>query len=425
MMIKTHTRFNKFIPLIIVILLPFFLIAYQNCNVNDISNDSFVLPDRLFRASIPVSKGVLDPSCMTSSNYNACIFLKNPVAQNQASFYPPITFDTDLSSLQTYGVNLVGITDRYLKNLTYNVKIDWQNEGQAVPRVQADANGTWKFEYANDPYHQLAQVMTYYWLMYQMSYMQENAGRWYAENKNIQVYALRTSLENDAYFDYSEESSGTIALGYFTLEGRIAAAMSGDIILHEAAHASFYHSNPHRNTQDSRTHKICYDDSTLCCRSYKGCFKAINEGQADFHSLVIFSSLSSPAHEIPPSVGEGVSNNLERGLGICTNRHIDSIREQTAIAIYNSCGISHELRGEIHIMGNVYAGIWWDIYKNSLTNENEILQLFSDHLPVISGDDTFETVGVKILNLERQKFNGKYANIIRQAFATKGLHLLL
>ena len=66
-----------------------------------------------------------------------------------------------------------------------------------------------------------------------------------------------------------------------------------------------------------------------------------------------------------------------------------------------------------------------DIYKNSLTNEDEILQLFSDHLPVISGDDTFETVGVKILNLERQKFNGKYANIIRQAFATKGLHLLL
>ena len=405
------------LPFFILISLMSLLIFYQNCQIIDSLQRSSVTQTSIFRSSsVPVLQGVIDSNCMNSLDYNACIFLKNPVAQNAAPFNHPITFSTDLSFIQTYGVNLVGMTNNYLQNSTYNVLIDW-NDAQ---RTQVNSEGAWKFEYANDPHHNIAQVMTYYWLTYQMSYMQKKAGKWYAENKDVQVYALSSQLKNDAYFSSIENK---IAFGYFNLKGKIEAALSADIILHEAAHASFYHSNPQRNPLHEATHKKCSSSGeNFCCQSYRGCFKAINEGQADFHSLIVFSSLSSSI-ALQPLIGEGVTNEFNLGLGNCVERHMEHVKDTSAIAAYNGCGFNSELRGEIHTMGTLYASIWWNIYTSPFVVQDEVIQLFVEHLPLVSSEDTFETVGRRILNIDRQIFHGKYAGIITRAFTERGLSL--
>lgn len=411
---KPRTR----LPFFIFILLFSLIIFYQNCQIDNSTQSPQTTQVPIFRANIPITQGILDSNCANSPKYNACIFLKSPVAQNASPFNPPITYATDLSFIQIYGVNLVGMTNNYLQNSTYNVMIDWNN----AQRTQVNSEGTWKFEYANDPHHNVAQVMTYYWLTYQMGYMQQKAGKWYAENKNVQVYALHSQLENDAYFSSSEN---VIAFGYFNLKGEVEAALSGDIVLHEAAHASFYHSNPNRNPLHNKTHKSCStNEKNFCCQSYKGCFKAINEGQADFHSLIVFSSLSSSSSlTLHPLIGEGVTNEFNVGLGNCVERHMEHVKSTSAIAVYNGCGLNSELRGEIHTMGTLYASIWWNIYTDPFVVKDEIIRLFVEHLPLVSSEDTFETLGRRILDLERQIFNGKYASVISQAFIERGLSL--
>lgn len=392
------------------------ILGFQNCNLDDPfpqENDSNFTSSTYteFTATLPIAKGIRDTNCMDSSQYNACIFWKNPVAQNNMSFTPATTYETDLSYLQIYGVNIAGMTDGYLKNSTYNVTIDWNS----VERATANDEGTWKFHYAADPQHRIAQIMTYYWLTYQMSFMQQVSGKWDAEDKNVQVVALSDDLENDAYFSPLENK---IVMGYFNSSvykenGEIESALSADILLHEAAHASFYHGNPNRLSMDKTTHKRC--STTTCCMGYEGCFKAINEGQADFHSVIIFES--------SPTIGEGVTNNLQRGLGLCMDRDLEAIRDRTALDIYNACGPGSPFSGEIHNLGTFYASLWWILYTTQSVSKNEIIKLFVEHLPLVSTSDTFETVGAKIINLNRQMFNGKYSRTIKRIFKNKGLDL--
>ena len=409
---KKSIKFSSLACVLMLIL----MFTYQNCQFDESTSDppsqrNFPADDTNEQVSNLIDKGALDPNCISSSEYNACLFLKNPVAQNTSPFNPPITFFTDLSSIQTYGVNIINTVGGFLTNSTYNITISWDE----AERTQAKEDGTWKFEYANDPNHHVAQLMAYYWLNYQMAYMKQKGG-WYAENQNVQVDALNPDLENDAYFNSSENK---IALGYFTLAGRIEAALSADILLHEAAHASFYYSSLGRATFSETTHKSCSEEGkATCCKTYTGCFKAINEGQADFHSLIVFFSLYP---SLNPLIGEGVTNELSYGLGVCMPRNMDHLRDQVATDVYNGCDPANNLQGEIHMMGALYASIWWNIYTHSSVTKDEITELFVEHLPLVSGEDTFETVATRILSLEQQKFNGKYSQVISQAFAERGL----
>ena len=413
---KRSIKFSSLTFILILIL----IFAYQNCQFDDILSVSSSQQNPPTRrnsdgsneqVSSLITKGTLDLNCMASTDYNACLFLKNPVAQNGRPFNPPITFFTDLSSVQTYGVNITNTIGGFLTNGTYNIIISWDG----AERTQAREDGTWKFEYANDPNHHIAQLMAHYWLNYQMAYMKEKGG-WYAENQNVQVDALNPDLENDAYFSSSENK---IALGYFTLAGRIEAALSADILLHEAAHASFYYSSLGRATFSDVTHKSCSEENrAICCKSYKGCFKAINEGQADFHSLILFFSLYPSFN---PLIGDGVTNEIDYGLGVCMPRNMDYLKNQLATDVYNGCDPQSNLEGEIHMTGALYASIWWNIYTDPSVVKDEITELFIEHLPLVSSEDTFETVATRILGLEQQKFNGKYSQIISHAFTERGL----
>ena len=82
-------------------------------------------------------------------------------------------------------------------------------------------------------------------------------------------------------------------------------------------------------------------------------------------------------------------------------------------------------RGAVHSMGALYASIWWEIYNHKDTSKRDIATLFTEHLPLVSNDDTFRTVASKIINKARELFNGPkgehYACMISQEFTWRGL----
>src|SRR5690606_34276022 len=75
----------------------------------------------------------LVPGCLDSSEYNACIFWKNPVAQNGAPLSPAIRANSDLSDLQQHAVNITGFDDSgLLQNSFIKIRAVTGNNGQSV-----------------------------------------------------------------------------------------------------------------------------------------------------------------------------------------------------------------------------------------------------------------------------------------------------
>ena len=69
------------------------------------------------------SDGKIVSDCNQNSAYNACIYRKNPVAQKEG----PVNSNnlrSDLTSLQTYAVNIQDTVDGLLKNTHYNVTVE-------------------------------------------------------------------------------------------------------------------------------------------------------------------------------------------------------------------------------------------------------------------------------------------------------------
>ena len=457
--------------------------------------------------------------CLTDSSVDACIFLKNPVEQNQGPLSDHLDITDTLRSLQNYGVQinnslvqvanlytgqsqqlfgeeeshqnsnfqdensiikleevqvpgqnsiiiglqphgvsaLTGTTDFptkqrnfvdnnshsshrdalqsdevFLQNNSYDVGIDYKGMERATRRD----DGSWRFEYGNSD-HSVVQVMTYYYLMHQMDWMRENAGGWYALNKNINVIALDEEVKNNAYWNPLEN---TISLGFvcdsnlpfqilknITCDFKMEIGLSAEITLHEAAHANFYYS---KNTQNAGSEAFCEyhtncegksicqgdgdEEASICCNDTKGCFFAIDEGQADFHASVIFPE--------SPQIGEAIANDMN-GLNCPSDSSIyrdpEANADQVADQLFYQCYQS--MHGQIHGMGMLYSSIWWSVYTHSSVNQQEIMSLFTNHLPLVSLDDNFETAGQRVLNLDQLLYNGRYSDIITNEFQKRGL----
>ena len=375
----------------------------------------------------PASIGQIVPHCQQDVNYNACIYKKNPVAQKAGiinNLDNPRAVLQQLISLQSYAVNMTGTVGEFLKNNHFDIKVD-----SAYIRARL-SGGKWTTSISHRDLS-VEQAMAYYWLMYQKEWMELNARTWHATNKKVNV-------------EISDGAAPTLFCAYWSMSENkihfcgIQAALSGDIIVHEAGHANFHHANDQRVLNDlCDTHVRCSNRQSLCslseedlsdpnlhqcCLSEKGCLFAINEGQADFHTSLLFSDQTQ--------IGEFVVNKLE-GIGSCAStsplRDPQANKSLTASKAFNSCEKDLNGKGEIHVMGILYNSIWWEIYNHPDVNKKEIVILFSEHLPLLTYKDNFETAGRKIVNLARQLYRGNkgqnYANIIRQEFTRRGLNL--
>ncbi len=329
-------------------------------------------------------------NCMNDNTFDACVFWKNPVAQRKSAFARPLRFGDDLSAIQTFGIKLRNQTSpNSLRNNSITVTA---SAGQtAVP-----IGNTWKFPYQTDTKHFNAQLMAYHWLTMQETEMVRRSGAFFARNKNIQVDAYNSSVPNNAYWDGQK-----IVMGYAGNTGNPSheMALSAEIYLHEMGHANlefavggFQYISPNST----------YGNNTNC-RSSAGCIGGINEGQADFHSVIIFNDATP--------VGETWRNNL----GGLSGRDVSKNQTLTAGQAFSKNS------GEVHDMGAFYAAVLWSIYSNPAVTKNDFEKIFTAHLQKLTGSSRFAEARDALIASDLVLFNGKYANIIQIAFSQKGI----
>ena len=421
----------------------------------------------------PGPDGTIVSDCNENSDYNACIYKKNPIAQSGNTIdYNRVL--SQLTEIQTYGVQITGTEGDLLKNSHFDVDVDsdinanvirtiasavinnvnivhlldrrlyLDSNMNAVERVRL-SNGKWTTPYSNGDLS-VEQAMSYYWLMYQHDWMKENAFGFYASEKNVKVSAF-SPIPFNAYFSPLENKivlgiTCNIASNPPSCDPAIGVGLSAEVIIHEAGHANMFHSTGiFREGSDSefcQAHVDCkgrtsicdFDlteeensDSATCCNTEKGCYFAIDEGSADFHAAVLFPNNTA--------VGEMFQNSL-KGITGCfpgggLSRDVaDSETKSARVGhVFNSCS-NHEGPGEIHLMGILYNSIWWEIYNHAETEKSDILKLFTEHLPILHHSDDFKTAGDRIINLTRQLFDAskadKYNNIIQEEFRRRGLN---
>jgi len=178
------------------------------------------------------------------------------------------------------------------------------------------------------------------------------------------------------------------------------------VIAHELAHSNFYFINGIDNTElGSRGQPgVTVDCSqgstalTLCCSDQRGCIRAIDEGQADFFTNILFNSEASDTNA---AVGDGIQNSLDgvTACGISRNAKKNSIdRRLTASQAFQSCARDnnnnppqYNFRGQIHVMGSVYSAAWWNIRNNQSSDarRHDIELLFLEHLKFLDSTSDF------------------------------------
>ena len=333
----------------------------------------------------PSREGIIDEGCINKKQYNACTFNYT----NRS--------DLNLES-KNYGVNILDTINNFLENNHYEIKINISGTQRATL-----IDGKWTTP-DNDIHYTKRQAGAYHWIMYQKEWMELNTGNWYASN-----HAINVTITNNgsAYFSYF--------FGIFLGTGFYGSVKT---LLHEAGHANFRHSgNGYTHDLNAKECPSVDSDGTAgyCCETYEGCASAINEGQADFHSYLIHPEKYKTYRRY-------------FGGNIYFSCYFPYT---TAQEIFDNC-LDDGDKGQVHIVGiSVYTNIWHKIYSHQDTSKKDIAILFTEHLPLLSSDDTFVTTGTKIINLASQMASGssftgpnkdRYAAIIRAEFNNMGLY---
>ncbi len=336
------------------------------------------------------SAGTFDTNCMNNNSFDACIFWKNPVAQNGAAFSHKVQFGDNLSSTQTFGVKLRGLASvNSLSNSSFQIIA---SGGQTA----APVNGSWKFPYESDSGRFNAQLMAYFWLNYQESEMIKRSGRFFAGKKGIQVDAYSTAVKDNAYWDGSR-----VVMGYASTGGSPAheMALGSEVYLHELGHANLQFAvggysaiSPNPSLQVGHN-----------CTSAAGCIGGINEGQADFHFLMVFLD-STPLGETWVNSANGLSGrDVKKNLGL------------TASQAFGSSN------GEVHTMGALYAAALWAIYTNPAVTKLEFEKIFTQHLTMLTGSSRFSEAKDALIASDLALYSGKYKSVIANAFTQRGM----
>lgn len=343
------------------------------------------------------TSGTFDPNCMNNNNFDACLFWKNPVAHKGSAFSSLFRMGQDASAVQTFGVKLKNQTNP--NSLSNNsIRVLASTGGNATPQ-----GGHWRTPYQTDTGNVTAQLMAYFWLTLQESEMLQRAGQFFSRNKNVRVYAYSDQVPNNAYWDGGNQM---IVMGYVRSGSQPAheMAMSSEIYLHEMGHANLqYAVGGYQAISPPSSLEYCTNN--CFCRTAAGCIGGINEGQADFHFLMLF-------HDSPP-MGETWANN-PNGL---SGRNVTRNLNMTAQQAFNN------FNGEVHDMGAFYAAVLWTIYTTPGVNKVEFEKIFMEHLTMLTGSATFKTARDRLLDSDKLIFppNGKYQAIITNAFAQRGV----
>lgn len=234
-------------------------------------------------------------------------------------------------------------------------------------------------------------------------------GGFYAAHRGIGVLTSYPLLNNALF------SNGWIVFGQTdSPSGGTNYALDSSIGAHELGHANLRWAMGEAYYSGSG-HVVCgpTGQEEKCCATSAGCFSAINEGQADYHAMMLFPEYPGIA-EILSNDGVGI-----RGCGVPRNApmNFNLTREQA----YTACSAPY--RGEVHVVGALYASIWWKVRSDqpTQTQKREIDKLFLAHLASLQTSDTFNTVVARIEAADIGTFGApRYGAAFRAEFIRRG-----
>jgi hypothetical protein len=400
----------------------------------------------------PVDFGIgkQDPNCMadTTSDYNGCVFFKNPLFQAGKVLNPPIVVNFgEISGTATPKPSPVGVNDQNAY-LTYAVKTPTSGlDNSNFEFVEAvfgntddifeytpttPTNGRYKFSTKGLPMLNLVSYSLYYWLNHFVLKIESQYGvAAFAKNKKV------TALPHAYYVQYEEggpyslfdnaawtgRAQNAMFFGVSEPRGKVNGfdvraplGLSAEIVAHEYGHANLeYAANLPINL--SSNDKYCTTGSrNICSKTIQGSLFAIHEGVADVYAYLMFDSTI---------VGEDFVNSME-GLGHCNNpRSMKAIKTQNlkAQSFYDDCTM-YQATGEVHAMGSIYATIWYGLIetarKESSTAYKDSIKFFYEHQKYISASDTFATLKTAMKDLDEEMFNGKFAPKINAEYTAMG-----
>ncbi len=396
---------SKFLRYFLVLSLPM-IFLFQHCSgFTAIKNKS--LNTLEFGSSggsdLQPSTDKLDANCLNDSKYDACIFYKNPVAQTQVALAQPMNNNLDISKLQIYGVKLTG-----LKNNGFLENDKFQILTLSTPRLSTNNPFGLKINIQQDTQLATAQMMTYYWLERAAEYLESHSGVLASSTTQLKVYI------DDSISGFS---SATQSIHLSKTDVGNKMALSGDLAIYYYGVAnSWFASGGLINKNITKNHVDCNSRSQECCSSNLGCARALESAAGDYFVHLIFPDR--------PGLGEAWINKAT-GIGFCNiARNLTLNKTLSASSAYSACA-SQSAAGEVHIMGTLYASIWWNIRTNAeLTksgSSKDIDTLFMQHLNLLTADDDFKTVQAKILSVDDRLFAGSHKNTIMAEFIARGL----
>lgn len=408
--------------------------AFQNCSESELMASYYISAEDSIGGYGAMN---LVSDCMNDTSYNTCIFWKNPVAQRNASFDSPVRSSTDLSDYQIHADNIQGDENGELSNESIVVEAAGDGERKGPYEKVRPVDGNYKFVYKDDPNHKVGQVHSYAWANYVIKFAQRYLGTWYAVGKRITInsyYDTDDSSELDpsdvAYWNNNKKKP-QIVLGHTLDEEKGEEyALDGGVLAHEFAHANISYATGWAIIENSEDKNESCNGEDKCCSSRYGCSKAINEGQADYLAAIVFYRKSN---EYSVSLGETFENSL-MGLSSCNEISRNLFKAESTIdekdEAYHGCN-DPELYGEVHIMGTLYAALWWAVRDSvnkaqgregsgsELTNDIDLI--YMEHLMYLKGDDDFVTALDIIKTIDATYFGGKYFKKFEDEWARRGL----
>lgn len=346
----------------------------------------------------------IDPNCLSSKAYDACIFRKNPVADQARAFNNEPTA-SEVASAQIYGVKLTGLdSSGKLKNESIYI--------ETMSGKPLNTLSPMRLSIIQDEDRASAQLMAYYWLNRTIEYVSAVTGQFYAKGKNIRVVVDDTvagysSLKNSIHVRRNEEGN--------------EMAWNAELLVHFLGLANLHFATEGEITNygsgSSNKHALCGQGvENGCCKTQDGCAAAIASGAADYLAAIMFPT--------QPSFGETWTNKLE-GLSHCgIPRDLSRNSNLTADEAYNACEkLEPKSLGEVHAMGSVYASVWWEVRKSvGLAGAPHIDTLYMEHLALLDGKDDFNSALSKIKSVDTRLFGSRYYKEFVNQFRSRGIN---
>ncbi len=333
----------------------------------------------------------LSSDCLSNSDFDLCIFQKNPMAQTGQSL--------DLNGAnghRNFGAKLNGVALGFrLENSEVQVlSLKYDRVDLRVPsQFKSDLSDSASY---------LEQLSAYYWSYRMTRYLKDRLGSVYPAVGRVKIYA------DDVFTGYSSKNN-SIHLKKSPQE--LADALSSDVIHQLLAQALLFNMTHGQSAslKDTQNHQACALSPKGCCSSKWGCSQALSSAFGDYMVGVM-----NPDRAV---VGEQVAKSLS-GQNICgQKRDLRDLKNLSLDLAFTSC--SGKL-GFVPLMGSWYASVWWSIRGEAASRfssgASDIDRLFAEHMGNMQSSWTFQTASSMA-----QTLAGKYQSIVKSALSSHQL----